>query len=74
MAKRMVKIKLNKDNSWWTGGDGLVIRTIYDDVLVPADSWKWYDFDKDIVLVDERCFERHDLNPCQIVSGYIKTE
>lgn len=73
MAKRMVKVRLNKENSW-TFGDSIVISTIFKNVWIPAKSWRWDDFDKDVVLVDEWCFKRHDLNPCQIVSGYIKTE
>lgn len=70
MNKRFAKIKINKDNCI-AFGDAIVIRTIFKDVWVPAKSFQR---DKDdVVFVDEWCFIRHDLNPCQIVSGYLGT-
>lgn len=70
--KRMARIKVNKENCF-TYADSIVIRTIYKNVWVPAAAWSWENFDEDIILVDEWCFRRHGLNPCQIVSGYIDT-
>lgn len=72
MNKRQVKVKLNNENCF-TYGDSIVIRTIFKDLWIPAKCWAWLDEKNDIALVDEGCFIRHNLNPCQIVSGYIET-
>lgn len=72
MSKRFAKVKINTENCI-TYGDSIVIRTIFKQVWVPAKSWFWADQEHDIALVDEWCFIRHDLNPCQIVSGYLGT-
>lgn len=72
MDKRQVKVKLNKNNHSLQN-DTLTLFTIFQNIEIPTDSWKYLDKEANIVLIDEKCFYENNLNPCQITKGYIET-
>lgn len=70
MERRYARVKLTENNHVNYYGD-LQVRTIYKNFFIPHGCWR---YERDgVALLEENCFIRRGLNPCQMIEGYIET-
>lgn len=70
MIRRYAKVKLTPNNHINYYGD-LQVKTIFKTFFIPHGCWRY--IGDGVALLEENCFVRRGLNPCQMVEGYIET-